>query len=113
MVFDVEAGDGQRVRLLEAQRKHICRRHPEMRGAEEAIKLTISDPDVVVRSSALSQDPGGERRINSRLGAHPRYRDLHVRVPIEYSDRGNWVVTSHIALLPPDGELLYVRVVAR
>ena len=112
-VFEIEDGRGQKVCLYAAQWKHICERHKEMADALNAIKLTISDPDVVTRSDTLPRDPNGERRVNSRLGTHPRYRDFHVRVPIEYSESGNWVVTSHIALLPPDGELIYVRVASR
>lgn len=100
-ILEVEDGRRRPVCLFDPQWKHICKRHPEMVDALDAIKLTISDPDVVARSDTMPRDPDGERRVNSRLGTHPRYRDFHVRVPIEYSDRGNWVVTSHIALLPP------------
>jgi hypothetical protein len=82
-VFEVEDGRGRKVCLFDAQWKHICKRHPEMMDAVEAIKLTISDPDVVTKSNTLPLDPAGERRVNSRLATHPRYRDFHVRVPIE------------------------------
>lgn len=112
-VFEIEDGRGRPVCLYNAQWKHICDHHPEMSDAMDAIKLTISDPDTVARSDTLPRDPDGERRVNSRLGTHQRYRAFYVRVPIEYSDRGNWVVTSHVALLPPDGELIYVRVASR
>ena len=112
-VFEIEDSEGRLVSLFHAQWKHICDRHPEMRDALDAIKFTISDPDIVVRSATQARESGAERRVNSRIGTHPRYRGHHVRVPIEYAPSGNWVVASHVALLPPDGELIYVRVPPR
>lgn len=112
-LLEVEDREGRTVCLYPAQWKHICHGHPEMEDAMSAIGLAIADPDIVVRSTSLARDPDGERLVHSRLATHPRYRDYHVRVPIEYSPTGNWVVTAHVALLPPDGELIYVRVASR
>jgi hypothetical protein len=113
VIFDVEDGRGRKVRLYRTQWKHICERHPEMADALEGIKLAISDPDVVSRSESGPRDPDCERRVNSRRDAHPSYKRFYVRVPIEYCEKGNWVVTSYVNPLPPEGELIYVRVPPR
>lgn len=102
--------EGTMVRLHEKQWGHIQRRHPEMTDALDAIRLAISDPDVVTRSDTLACHPDGERRVNSRRATHPRYRALYVRVPIEYCPTGNWVTTAYVNPLPPEGDLVHVRI---
>jgi hypothetical protein len=114
-MFEVEDYQGNVVRLYAAQWKsHILRNHPEMEGALEGLKLTISDPDVVVASTSRGRAAGCERVVASRLGAHPAHRNLYLRVVVEYDAMGkNWVCTSHVSPLPPTGELLYVRIPSR
>ena len=111
VLFEVRDYDGNIVSLDEERfLKHICK-HPEMKGAEDAIRKTIENPGYVL--SAPNQKPThseGERRVLIRLGAHPRYSSLNVIVPIEYSPAGNWVVTAYVSFSPPaQGEVLYVR----
>jgi hypothetical protein len=84
-----------------------------MEGEEEAVRLTISDPDIVVRPHSRPRGRGIERRVNARLGPHSRYNKVYVWVPIEYGPAGNWLVTAYLNALPPKGELLYVRVPSR
>ena len=79
----------------------------------EAIQLAISDPDVVTESDTLPRDPSAQRVVASRRETHSRYRRLYVRVPIEYGPSGNWVTTAYVNLLPPKGDLIYVRLSPR
>ncbi len=102
--------------LCEGQWSHIARNHPEMADALTAIELAISDPDVIVKSDTEPCDPEGERVVNSRRATHARYSWLYVRVPIEYSEEGNWQVSqlgelrSHVpAVTAADSKLLHRR----
>ena len=113
VIFETEDRDGVSVKLNGPQWKHITLGHPEMEEAMEAIRLTVEDPDVVARTSIRPRDPDGERRVAARLGTHPRYRGLWVWVPIEYCPTGNWVTTAYLSPLPPEGDLLYVRLPSR
>ena len=105
-VLEVQDWKGDLVRLYEAQWDHIRSKHPEMAEELEAIRLTISDPDVVVKSY-------GTRLVASRGETHSRFRRLYVRVPIEYSPGRNWVTTAYVDQLPPKGDLIYVRISPR
>jgi len=111
VLFEAVDGRGRTVQIREKQWQHIVDRHPEMKGEEEAIKLAISDPDMVVRPHphARARGRGIERRINCRRDAHSRYNRMYVLVPIDYSQEENWVVTAYVTPVPPKGVLLYVR----
>ena len=98
------------VGLYEDQWDHIVRGHEEMRGHERCIKLTIFDPEIVVRTPHSPRHAGGERRTLCKLGVHPDHSSLYVMVPIEYgADGQNFVVTAHVGPLPPRGDWIYVR----
>ena len=79
----------------------------------DAITIAISDPDVVTLSDTLPRNPGAVRHVASRANAHSSYPHMYVRVPIEYCEEGNWVTTAYVNLLPPKGDLVYVRVSPR
>ena len=110
VLFEVEDGRGKPVRVLEPSWKHVVRRHPEMADQEEAIRLTISDPDMVVRPSKRPRGRGIDRRVNCRLGAHSGYNQLYVLVPIDYAREENRMVTAYLSPRPPKGDLIFVRV---
>ncbi len=112
-VFEIEDWEGNAVRLSKTQWGHIRTKHPEMEEALEAIRFTVNDPDIVNESHVAAKAVGGARRVLSRLGAHPRYRGLYVRVPIEYGPHANWVTTAYLDALPPDGEVIYARFPSR
>lgn len=95
--------------MREKQLQHLLE-HKSMEGEEEAIRLTISDPDVVVRPVPRARGRGIERRVNCRLGAHSRYNALYIVVPIDYGRHENWVVTAYPSANLPKGDLLYVRI---
>jgi hypothetical protein len=110
VVFEVADGRGRMVQLREKQWQHIVDGHPELHGEEEALRLTISDPDIVVRPRSRARGRGIERRVNCRRDAHSRYNQLYLWVPIDYGRDESWVVTAYLTPLPPKGELLYVRI---
>jgi hypothetical protein len=109
-LFEVPDGRGKIVRVLEPCWKHVIRNHRELVGEEQAIRLTISDPDVVVRPANRPRGRGIDRRVNCRLGPHSRYNQLYLVVPIDYSNEENWMVTAYVAPRMPKGDLLFVRV---
>lgn len=113
VVLEVKDWNGAIVRLLAPQWKHIQGQHPEMADQLDAIAKTISDPDVVTLSDTLPTDAAGVRHVASRADVHSRYPRMYVRVPIEYCQKGNWVTTAYVNLLPPKGDLVYVRVSPR
>ena len=113
VVLEVPDWRGEAVRLYESQWKHIKLGHPDMADQLDAIALTISDPDSVTLSETLPRNPDGVRHVASRADAHSRYTRMYVRVPIEYCQAGNWVTTAYVNLLPPEGDLVYVRVAPR
>lgn len=83
--------------LYDDQWRHITRNHPEMVGQERCIKLTIFDPDIIVRTEHQARYPGGERKTLCKLGVHPGFPSLYVMVPIEYgADGQHFVVTAHV-----------------
>jgi hypothetical protein len=109
VLFDITDGRGRIVVLREKQWSHITEGHPEMEGEEHAVRLVVSDPDMVVRPHARATGRGIERRVNCRMDAHSRYKRLYVLVPIDYGPDENWIVTAYVTPAPPKGQLLYVR----
>jgi hypothetical protein len=79
---------------------------------KEALRLTISDPDLVVRPPKTKRPRGRgiDRRINCRLGPHSRYNALYVWVPIDYEREGGQVRTAYLSSRTPKGELIFVRI---
>lgn len=112
-VFETQDWEGKTVRLSKTQWKHIRTNHLEMEEALDAIRITVEDPDIVTESHVHGKAVGSFRRVLSRLGPHPRYRALYVRVPIEYGPHANWVTTAYLDALPPDGEVIYARIPSR
>jgi hypothetical protein len=110
IVFEVRDGRGRPVRLREGQWKHATSGHPEMVGEQEGVKITISDPDIVVRPHGRAKKRGIERRVNCRRAAHSRYKGLYLLVVIDYGQEESWVVTAYVTPLPPKGDYLYVRI---
>ena len=108
--FEVQDGRGRTVKVLEPCWSHVLRGHPEMAAAEEAIRLTIRDPDMVIRPANRPKGRGIDRRVNCRLGTLPGYKQLYVVVPIDYEGEESWMVTAYIAPAPPKGDLIFVRV---
>jgi hypothetical protein len=109
VLWEVSDGRGRIVQMREKQLNHLLD-HTSMHGEEDAIRLTISDPDVVVRPTARAKGRGIERRVNCRRGAHSRYKWLYILVPIDYGRQENWVVTAYPSANLPKGDLLYVRI---
>jgi hypothetical protein len=107
--WSVEDGRGKTVLVRQKQWEHI-ELHKAMQDEEEAVRLTISDPDVVIRPDSRVRGRGIERRVNCRLAAHSRYNALYVWVPIDYGPTENWVVTAYPNAGLPEGEVLYVRI---
>jgi hypothetical protein len=108
--FEVADGRGRTVQLRQKQWEHIVEGHAtEMVGQEDALKIAISDPDVVVRPHGRAKKRGIERRVNCRRDCHSRYKELYVLVVIDYGKEENWVVTAYVTPLPPKGDYLYVR----
>jgi hypothetical protein len=110
VLWTVQDGRGKTVQVREKQWAHIEGKHPVMSGEEEAIRRTVSDPDIVIRPSSRVRGRGIERRVNCRLGAHSRYNGLYVWVPIDYGTKENWVVTAYPNAGLPEGDVLYVRI---
>jgi hypothetical protein len=110
VLWTVSDGRGKPVDVRAKQWQHVCDRHKEMVGEEEAVRLTISDPDVVVRPDSRARGRGIERRVNCRLAAHSRLGGLYVWVPIDYGQSESWLVTAYPAAGLPNGEPLYVRI---
>ena len=109
VLWEVVDGRGRIVRMRQERLEHVFA-HTSMRGEDEAIRLTISDPDVVVRPAGRPRNGETERRVNCRLGAHSRYKAPYILVPIEYGRQENWVVTAYPSINLPNGDLLYVRI---
>jgi len=109
-LFEVPDGRGKLVRVYEPSWRHVLKGHPELAGEEEAVRLTISDPDMVIRPSNRPQGRNIDRRVNVRLGPHSRYNELYVVVPIDYSREESWLVTAFVSAQTPKGDLLFVRV---
>jgi len=85
-----------------------------MRGNERCLKYAIFDPEIVVQTPHKARYANRERRSLCKLGAHPQHSALFVTVPIEYgADGSNFVVTAHVGPLPPNGDLIYVRLPSR
>lgn len=112
VLFEVIDGRGRTVEVRDERWQHIVERHPEMVGEEDALRRTVSDPDLVIRPQARPRGRKGiERRANCRLDAHSRYKGLYVIVPIEYVPSGrHWVVTAFVAPLPPKGTYVFFRI---
>jgi len=108
--FEAPDGRGRVVKVHEASWNHVLRGHPEMAGAEEAIRLTISDPDLVIRPANRPKGRGIDRRVNCRLGPHPSYNTFYVVVPIDYQGQESWLVTAYVSPRIPKGDLIFVRV---
>jgi hypothetical protein len=114
ILFEVPDGRGKPVRVFEhTWRQHVLVRHPEFEDGEEAVRLTISDPDIVVRPPKRPRGIGVDRRVNCRLGAHSRYNELYVVVPIDYAREESWLVTAMLSARTPKGDLVFVRVPIR
>jgi hypothetical protein len=111
--FEVSDGRGILVKVLEPCWTHVLKGHPELRAEEEAVKLTISNPDFVIRPANRPKGPGIDRRVNCYLGAHSRYKELYVVVPIDYQGKESWIVTAYLSPRPPKGDLIFVRVPLR
>ena len=109
VLFEIPDGRGLTVQVREGVWRHIVQGHPEMASEEEAVRLTVSDPDLVVRPISRARGRGIERRINCRLGARSRRSRAYLWVPIDYGPEENWIVTAYSNLLTPKGEILYVR----
>jgi hypothetical protein len=109
VLWEVPDGRARLVQMREKQMEHLLE-HKSMEGEEDAIRLTISDPDVVIRPKARARGRGIERRVNCRRGAHSRYNALYLLVPIDYGPKENWVVTAYPSANLPKGDLLYVRI---
>jgi hypothetical protein len=109
VLWEVTDGRGRTVAMREKQWQHILE-HKSMHDEEGAIRLSVSDPDVVLRPHKRAKGRGIERRLNCRLGAHSRYKGLYVVVPIDYGPSENWIVTAYPSANLPKGELLYVRI---
>ena len=112
-IFEIDDWEGKPVRLSKTSWKHIRKNRPEMEEALDAIRITVNDPDIVNESHVLGKAVGAVRRVLSRIGPHPRYRALYVRVPIEYGPHANWVTTAYLDALPPVGEVIYARIPSR
>ena len=110
VLFEVPDGRGRPVRVLEPSWAHVIRNHREMAGEEEAIRLTIGDPDLVVRPANRPKGRGIDRRVNCRMGAHSRYKYPYVLVPIDYAHEESWMVTAYLSTRSPMGDILFVRV---
>jgi hypothetical protein len=108
--FEVPDGRGILVKVFEPCWDHAVKGHPEMREEDEAVKLTISDPDLVIRPANRPKGRGVDRRVNCYLGAHSRYKDPYVVVPIDYQGKESWMLTAYLSPRPPKGDLIFVRV---
>jgi hypothetical protein len=110
VLYEVPDGRGRSVAVLAPCWNHAITGHPELADAEEAIRLTISDPDMVIRPANRPKGRGIDRRANCRLGPHPRYNQLYLVVPIDYQGQESWMVTAYLSPRPPKGDLIFVRV---
>jgi hypothetical protein len=113
VLYEVVDGRGRTVKIHEPSWNHMTRGHPELQGAEEAVRLTIGDPDMVLRPQNRPKGRGIDRRVNCRLGTHSGYKHLYVVVPIDYQGEESWMVTAYLSPSPPKGKLLFVRVPIR
>ena len=75
--------------LFRSSWQRMLQGHPEMAGLEPAIRRTVEDPDVVVRSPQRALHPDGERRVACRFEPSLRASRPYVYVPIEYSPARN------------------------
>lgn len=97
--------------MSEKSWQHMLHGHPEMAALEPAIRRTVEDPDVVVRSPQRALYPVGGRRVACRFDPSLRRSRPYVYVPIEYSPAGSWIPSAYLDRLPPTGEVLFVRLV--
>jgi hypothetical protein len=107
VLFEVIDGRGLPVSVTTQSWKHVLEGHPEM--DEEAIRTTVSDPDMVIRPANRLRGRGIDRRINLRRGAHARYNALYVVAVIDYGAQENRLITAYLSPRPPKGALLFVR----
>lgn len=110
VLFEIPDGRGIVVKVFEPSWNHVLRHHREMAGEEAAVKLAISDPDLVVRPANRPKGRGVDRRANCYLGAHSRYKEPYLVVPIDYQGKESWLVTAYLSPTPPKGDLIFVRV---
>jgi hypothetical protein len=96
------------VHLTSERIDHIRGGHPEFRAMEvevmiEAIRITIEEPSIIVKSR---KDPDGvvfakwEPRI---------YGGKYVVVAVITSPEQNWIITAFIARAIPKGLILWTR----
>lgn len=85
---------------------HILVGYPAMAKHLEAIKLTINDPDYILRS-----DKRADTKLFYRLGVtEGRYSNLYVVVVIRYTASEGFVRTAYLALKSiAGGEVVWIR----
>jgi hypothetical protein len=105
--FELVDGRGRRVTVTTKAWTHVSEAHPEL--SEQAVRLAVADPDMVIRPTSRPRRRHVDRRVNARLGAHDRYENLYVVTVVDYGADENRLVTAYLSPQPPKGELLFVR----
>jgi hypothetical protein len=107
VLFELIDGRGVPVSVTSSTWNHIKLNHREM--TEEAVRLAVGDPDMVIRPANRRRGRHIDRRANLRLGAHARYNNLYVAAFLDYGGPENRLVTAYLSPRPPKGDLLFVR----
>jgi hypothetical protein len=107
VTFELTDGRGLPVSVTAGSWRHVLTGHPEM--TEDAVRVAVSDPDMVIRPRNRPKGRHIDRRINVRLGGHERYNALYVVVVVDYGAQENWLITAYLSPRPPKGDLIFVR----
>lgn len=82
---------GRKVKLSAKRMKHVRDGHPEMTGAESAMKSTVEDPNVIYTSNSVPTCD-----VYFKMGAHSDYPSLYVKVVVQHEVEPGQVLTSHL-----------------
>ena len=107
MLFELIDGRGRPVSVTAQSWAHVLHGHREMR--ENAVRLAVGDPDMVIRPANRVRGRHIDRRVNARIGADGRYAALYVVAVLDYGVNENRLVTAYLTPQPPKGDLLFVR----
>jgi hypothetical protein len=100
----VEPRKQRLVRLTSSRRRHILRRHPEVAALAEALKDTVTAPDVVLASGKLPNVELYYKRL--REG---KFGWLWLKVVVSFDARGEGeITTAFLVYNITGGEVLWL-----
>jgi hypothetical protein len=100
ILFEINASNNIVVRTTKAYWEKIVRlKHPSMRGEEERVKLTLTDPEEIRQS----------KKTKDVLLYYKDFMDYYICVVVKLTDGEGFIVTTYKTEKIKEGEIIWRR----